>query len=543
MDHRFQLLGAAQPLRKASAGVEGHEPSRPLGGWATTYGKLATDGRVLPTWDRDDQVMEAARELEGIDWTAYLRTGGGFWNDTHVGGRPGDRQIKIGIGTALEFHGPGSELAQDHGKVGWWTAGHLWDRNDPNSWALYTSYRPTPADLDRADYFWGLATGPLRGADRTLGFSVDGLMRTSPCRRRIIWAAVQEVALAVGPSNPDCTVEVLSKALPSVSGLDFLRPGQIGVGGLPPECGRCRCPPGVCGLARLSPLKKNAAARRQPVPREQVRPRNPGGFPAPFSITHEARMTTTPASPLDSALQMLDELGKSAPAADPTLDALAELDALNKGRDEETDDENTDDENSGDEGGAEPAEMDKGDYADMGPSDDEVEEAAKAVADFFDGFDSRLVRIEAAVGDLGLTMAKSAPDVSGLELRLTSLSKSVDDMRQTVGKLAGSFSAVMRGMVEEQRAMAKAVQNLRPVTASDSAAALNDAALASGLAARTGSAPTGNDDRTQALVEGLQKALIGGVLDNREVLRLRTAVLTNPDEVARRLAAVGVSIP
>lgn len=521
MDHLFQLLGTAEPLRKASAGVEGHEPSRALGGWATTYGKLGPDGQVIPTWDRDDQVMDAARELEGIDWSTYLRGGGGFWNDTHIGGRAGDRQIKVGIGTALGFHGPGSELAQDHGKVGWWTAGHLWDRNDPNSWSLYTDYRPTPQDLDRADYFWDLATGPLRGADRTLGFSVDGLMRTSPCRRRIIWAAVQEVALAVGPANPDCTVEVLHKAQGVAQGFDFLRPGLIGADALPAECGRCRCPPGVCGLARVASLKKSQGVQRHPVPREQVRPGSRPAAPPLLLSTHEARMETKTATPLDTALQQLDELGKGATAADPTLDALAEIEDLGKGGGDEPEEE-TEDEPS------EESEMEKADEGDE-PDDEEVAKAAEEVFEFMTGIDASLRRIEAANAEL----RKSVPDVSGLEIQVGALQKSVNGMQATIDRLSGSLAAVLRGIVTEQRSLAKSMRDLRPITASDTAVAdLNAAALGNRIAA----APVPDNSQAENLHKSLSLALKAGKIDNREVLALQSLIAINPAEVERRLA-------
>lgn len=524
MDHPFQLLGTAEPLRKASAGVDGHEPSRALGGWATTYGKLGADGQVIPTWDRDDQVMDAARELEGIDWSAYLRGGGGFWNDTHIGGRAGDRQIKVGIGTALGFHGPGSELAQDHGKVGWWTAGHLWDRADPSSWTLYTDYRPTPQDLDRADYFWDLATGPLRGADRTLGFSVDGLMRTSPCRRRIIWAAVQEVALAVGPANPDCTVEVLHKAQGVAQGFDFLRPGLIGFDALPAECGRCRCPPGVCGLARMASLKKSRTVERHPVPREQARPGSRFAAPPLLLSTHEARMDPSTATPLDTALQQLDELGKGAPATDPTLDALAEIEELGKGGDEP--EEETEDEDS------EAGEMDKGGEG-YGPGDEpddeEVAKAAEEVFDFMSGLGDSLARIEAANSEL----RKSIPDVTGLDLRVSALQKSVDGMQATLNRLSGSLASVLGGIVTEQRSLAKSLRDLRPIAATDSAVAdLNAAALGSRIANPT----TPDNSRAEGLRKSLTEAFAARkITDNREYIALQSMISSNPSEVERRL--------
>jgi hypothetical protein len=247
----LRLHGTLAPLAKVAASAEGHLPTRPMAGWATVWAQIMPDGRLVPVIDRDDQTMDCAAELAGIDWSSYLARGRGFWNDSHKGGVPGNRAIKVGIGRILQFHDADSPFAQEHGKVGWWTAGHLWDRDDPASWQLYTDYIPTSADLDRADAFWNVSQR-LDGLNRPLGFSVDGRMRTSPCGRRIIWARVEEIAVAIGPSNPACTVEpVLAKSIGD-DGLAFLRPGLIGRDETPAACGACSCGPNACGLRRLA---------------------------------------------------------------------------------------------------------------------------------------------------------------------------------------------------------------------------------------------------------------------------------------------------
>ena len=254
------MRGTLSPLIKVTAGVEGHTPTRSMAGWATVWAMIGGDGALIPVVDRDNQTMDCAAELAGIDWTVYLQRGRGFWNDTHKGGQPGNRQIKLGIGRTLQFHDAASPFAQEHRKVGWWTEGHLWDRDDSDSWRLYTDYQPTALDLERADAFWKVARY-LDGSGRPLGFSVDGRMRTSACGRRIIWARVDEIALALGPSNPACTVEPqapLAKAVDMVGeGLSRLPAGLIGAREAPAACGACSCGPNACGLRRLA--KSNAA--------------------------------------------------------------------------------------------------------------------------------------------------------------------------------------------------------------------------------------------------------------------------------------------
>lgn len=233
------------PMAKAGPG----EPKRRLAGWATTYARLDAEGREHDSWDRDDQLMEAAKSASMIDWSMYLQ--GGLWNDTHIAPLPngkmprafaGHEPVYVGVPSGLEFCPPGHELAKAHRKAGWFTWGHLFDREDPDSWRRYTDHRPSPAELDRADHFWDTAQ-LLKDTGRTLGFSMHGLMATSPCGKRITWAKSNGLAVCELPSNADATAELMKAvvALPSIERAI----GRAKVGASP--CSRCSCPPGVCG--------------------------------------------------------------------------------------------------------------------------------------------------------------------------------------------------------------------------------------------------------------------------------------------------------
>lgn len=242
----FGLTGAVSalvaPLRKAVGG-ETWTPTRPLGGWLATYGKVLPDGSVVETQDRQGHVFEAARTVGQIDFAPYLQRG--VWNDTHTPGA-------VGKPTSLEHHDGTTELSKAHGKVGWWTEGHLWDRQDPRSWTLFGAYEPTSADLDRADYYWSLAT-MLKSVPRPLGFSAEGHMLLSPCRKRIVWAQVTKNAVCEMPQNPDAIAMPLALAGDARLDLDML--------GRSP-CDTCTCPPGArCATRPTLALAK--AARRQ----------------------------------------------------------------------------------------------------------------------------------------------------------------------------------------------------------------------------------------------------------------------------------------
>lgn len=239
---RFGFDGAIAPLVEPMAKAVGGtvwRPTRPLGGWVATYGQLQADGSVRETQDRQGHVFEAARTVGQIDFDPYLKRG--LWNDTHS-------PVVVGKPTSLEHHDGRTELSKAHRKVGWWTEGHLWDRSDPRSWTLFGDYEPTTTDLDRADHFWRLAT-MLKGVPRPLGFSAEGDMLLSPCRRRIIWAEVRKNAVCELPQNPDAVAVPLRLA--TDHRLDL---GMLGAS----PCDTCTCPPG----ARCSTRPTLAEAQR-----------------------------------------------------------------------------------------------------------------------------------------------------------------------------------------------------------------------------------------------------------------------------------------
>lgn len=229
---RFTLTGSVIPLVALAKSAGARVPTRPLGGWLMTYGKLGPDGGIVPTVDRDGHTVEAARQLGSIDWSTYLTEG--RWNDTH------DEDLLVGLPTTLEFHDGTTALSKSHGKVGFWTTGHLFDRNDPGSWAGL-GRSPKPVELDRADHFWETAH-LLKGTPRPIGLSAHGLMALSPCRKRIIFAKVTQAAVCELPKNPDATLEPLELAVGGASPLAFLRKGMVGAD----PCRSCRCPPGAC---------------------------------------------------------------------------------------------------------------------------------------------------------------------------------------------------------------------------------------------------------------------------------------------------------
>lgn len=277
-------------------GDVGHVPTRPLAGWATTYGKLGPDGQVLETVDRDGQVMDAAAEAGRIDWSGYVQ--GGLWNDMHRAPLPdgrmpamarGRRATYVGTPRALEFCGATHPLAKAHRKVGYFTAGHLWDRRDPESWRRYGNHLPTPEELDRADHYWELAD-LVKGTDRPIGFSLHGLMATSPCKKRIIYARVNGLALCELPRNPDTTAEAeLIKAFDIPEGSMPLAQaiGRSRVGAAePPPCGRCACPPGMCG--QLLRKATGTAWDTGPIVSHNVPPHDPAPSPRTTRGQYEA---------------------------------------------------------------------------------------------------------------------------------------------------------------------------------------------------------------------------------------------------------------
>lgn len=293
----FAFNGSVVPLAKGEALSGDYRPSRPLGGWLVTYGTINADGTVTPVVDRQGHTFDAAaKALGSIDWTQYLAKG--LWNDTHLKDvaswadagtkrsativdetpthvRAQDptnpeqvwelphgsfarekRRRVVGHGMRLEYHDATSPLAKAHGKVGFWTEGHLWDRNDPRSWTLAGAYEPTSADLDRADHFWALAT-MLKGVPRPIGFSADGKMLLSPCGTRIIWARVNESAVCELPQNPHAVALPLELSVP-----------LGGASVLARACDTCRCPPGARCVPTAAALAKAVTPSAPPVPED-----------------------------------------------------------------------------------------------------------------------------------------------------------------------------------------------------------------------------------------------------------------------------------
>jgi hypothetical protein len=241
---RFALNGQISPLAKA-ASADGYVPTRPMGGWIAPYGTLAADGRLVQSRDREGHIFEAARTIGQIDFSDYLRKG--KWNDTHI--KP---KIWVGVPRLLEHHDETSELAKAHRVVGWWTEGHLFDRGDPRSWASFTDYEPTAQDLDRADYFWHIAT-MTKGLPRSLAFSAEGKMLLSPCKTRIIWAHVDGNAVCETPQIPTAVAMPLDLQKGKNTQIDIPMFSPDMVTARP--CDTCRCPAG----ARCTPIAKAAA--------------------------------------------------------------------------------------------------------------------------------------------------------------------------------------------------------------------------------------------------------------------------------------------
>lgn len=239
IERSFVLRGSVSPLqgdmRKAR---RGHTPTRPMAGWLMVYAMLKADGAMQLVVDRENHIMEAAAELGRIDWTEYLKKG--LWNDTHT------TRI-VGVSTNLEFHDGSSELSKAHRKVGFWTSGHLFDRDDPASWELYTDRVPTEEELAKSDRFWTIANA-LKDTPRPLGLSAHGKMALSPCRTRILYAKCDEAALCELPHNPASTAEpMLLGELLRGSPLEWMRKGMVKRHDRP--CGACKCPPNVACLA------------------------------------------------------------------------------------------------------------------------------------------------------------------------------------------------------------------------------------------------------------------------------------------------------
>lgn len=250
-------LGVSQVIAKggfkegeprAKAGL--YTPTRRLGGWALPVGVVDAGGatRVLP--DRDGQDVEVADRLGRVDWSRYIAKG--MWNDGHLAPLPSgawpphaaDRlaagnhnPVYVGVAEGLVYAAPGSELAKAHGKWGFYTWGHLFDPDDPASWAGYTDHKPTDEDLERAAYYWGIAQA-LDDTDARLGFSIHGTADFSACRKRVLGVSIAEMAVVTGPRMPGATADILKGQAIE------LQMGRAQVTDI--VCGRCSCPPGSC---------------------------------------------------------------------------------------------------------------------------------------------------------------------------------------------------------------------------------------------------------------------------------------------------------
>jgi len=233
----FRMDGALQAVTMHKAvGM----PGRRMEGWLTVFGHLGPGGGVIPVVDRDGQTMDAARELGHIDWTHYLSKGA--WNDTH------DESILVGRSTGVEFHDGTTDLSKAYGnRVGFWTTGLLFDREDEESWG---DFAPSEQSFQRADHFWNLAK-MLKGGDipRPLGFSAHGDMAVSPCGSRILWARIKQAAVCEVPVNPASTAE-LAKGFGDVLTLALRKGGKGRITDDSP-CKSCSCPPGGCQLVRV----------------------------------------------------------------------------------------------------------------------------------------------------------------------------------------------------------------------------------------------------------------------------------------------------
>ena len=526
--------GPLAPLSKMARAVAHHVPRRRLGGWATVWALLGADGSVQPVVDRDGQTMDCAAEITGIDWSGYLREGGGHWNAYHdhnlpipLRGQPGNRRQKVGISTLLEYHDTESPFAREHRKVGWWTAGHLWDREDPDSWRLYTSYVPTAEDLALADHFWTVAQR-LGDTDRGLGFSVDGRMRTSPCGKRIIWAGVSEMAIAEVPANPASSVEVLELAKAAAGGAELrelvlTKAPRLDAGASSP-CGACRCGPNACqrvlrksfaaDVAALAPASMGATAASvatpagpSPIPLlDRLKallvnrywldePTAARVAPQLLAVLQRRRTRGTPmaADPITDLLNAADEVLAKGTAED-VAKILDEADAelakaagdADPGEEEELakEDEETGDEDS--EAGEDEGDEDEGD-------EDEMAKAAMEFLGQLGAVPAAVAELSKAVGLLGEAIGAMAGRVGALEKSMTPCGAELSAIRGEVVELQKSHAAgaaaskalvqAVRGLAENVTGTQELVKGLLPTPASraESPAAANAAALSRGL--------------------------------------------------------------
>jgi len=225
----FLLFGVMDELNFAIGGFVllrmdkgASEYSRPIEGWATTYGVIDANGKVIPTVDRENEVMLAAGKPGLLDASRYLSHG--YLNDAHS-------ERLLGIPHSWVFSGLDDTRAQEHGKVGCWTNGHIIDRAQPASWAnldgsprfrmlkdgtvVDRPWDPTPEEKDRADYYYETGV-KSQGEGRTLGFSIQGKKAVSPSSdgtKQITYGIVTQCAVLPYPHNYDATVEWMGKGL------------------------------------------------------------------------------------------------------------------------------------------------------------------------------------------------------------------------------------------------------------------------------------------------------------------------------------------
>lgn len=124
---------------------------------------------------QDEQVMQA-----GLNFDPFMQYG--FFNDNHSPSTVNQAGIPL--------------LAEHHPGKGWWTEGYL---------------LPNKIGMGIADLAKSLKEV---NAPRQLGFSVEGKIRDRDKFHKIVRSAdVRQVAITHCPVNPECTWELLSKAL------------------------------------------------------------------------------------------------------------------------------------------------------------------------------------------------------------------------------------------------------------------------------------------------------------------------------------------
>ena len=154
-------------FEKADSGEKSHR----IGGYASTS-----------TEDREGESLVQ----KGLDFSEFLSHG--WFNDNHEKGTSG----VIGYPTKVEFH-------KGHG---WYVEGYLLK------------------GMKKADEIWEIAKALKKSkSSRKLGFSVEGKI-VERKNQKIIKAVIRNIAVTHVPINPECTLEVLSKAMCNSLGSD-----------------------------------------------------------------------------------------------------------------------------------------------------------------------------------------------------------------------------------------------------------------------------------------------------------------------------------